>query len=189
MVNDARRMKPVRPPRRTVSAGGGRRKWGVTGGTDTRHDATTTFPEANQAMTSALDARDPALRDQLERASAGLTYTSESDRPFELFVLPGAGDQPPGVDSFARLVDATADAPRGERDLDRFFARHTDGSDPADAETQRVRPRYEALRETLRTALRSPTVYRIGSVEVQCWIVGGDGRGNLVGLRTVAVET
>jgi hypothetical protein len=132
---------------------------------------------------------DPALRERLERESAGLLYTSESDRPFEFFAFPGAGDQPPGVDAFARLVGAPADAPRQERDLDHFFARHTDRSDPNDAATQRIRPRYEALRETLRTALRWPTVYRIGQVEVQCWVVGGDGRGNLVGLRTVAVET
>jgi hypothetical protein len=140
-------------------------------------------------MTGSLEAMDPALRERLERESAGLTYTSESDRPFELFVLPGAGDRPPGVDAFAHLVGAPADAPRKERDLDDFFARHAETSDPHDAETQRIRPRYEALRETLRTALRWTTVYRIGRVEVQCWIVGGDGRGNLAGLRTVAVET
>ena len=140
-------------------------------------------------MTDPLDTMDPALRERLARESAGLTYTSESDRPFEPFVLPGAGDRPPGVDAFARLVGAPADAPREERDLDDFFARHTDTSDPYDAETQRIRPRYEALRETLRTALRWTTVYRTGRIEVQCWIVGGDGRGNLVGLRTVAVET
>lgn len=140
-------------------------------------------------MTDPLDAMDPALRERLARESAGLTYTSESDRPFELFVLPGAGDRPPGVDAFAPRVGAPADAPREERDLDDFFARHTDTSDPYDAESQRIRPRYEALRETLRTALRWTTVYRIGRIEVQCWIVGGDGRGNLAGLRTVAVET
>lgn len=132
---------------------------------------------------------DPALRERLERESAGLTYTSESDRPFELFFLPGAGDRPPGVDAFARLVGAPEDSPREERDLDDVFARHTDTSDPYDAETQRIRPRYEALRETLRTTLRWTTVYRIGRIEVQCYMVGGDGRGNLAGVRTVAVET
>lgn len=132
---------------------------------------------------------DPALRERLERESAGLTYTSESDRPFEFFFLPGAGDRPPGVDAFARLVGAPADAPCEERDLDDFFARHAETSDPYDAEAQRIRPRYEALRETLRGALRWTTVYRIGRVEVQCYVVGGDGRGNLAGLRTVAVET
>lgn len=132
---------------------------------------------------------DPALRERLERAAEGLTYTSESDRPFEFFFLPGAGDRPPGVDAFARLVGVEAGAPREERDLDDFFARHTDTSDPYDTEAQRIRPRYEALRELLRNELRWTTVYRAGRIEVQCWVVGGDGRGNLAGLRTVAVET
>lgn len=132
---------------------------------------------------------DPALRERLERAAEGLTYMSESDRPFEFVFFPGAGDQPPGVDAFAQLVGAPAEAPKRERELDAFFAQHIEKSDPADAEGQRLRPRYEALRETLRTALRWTTVYRIGSVEVQCYVVGGDGHGNLAGLKTVAVET
>lgn len=130
---------------------------------------------------------DSALRERLEQAAEGLTYSSESDRPFEFFFLPGAGDRPPGAEAFAQLVGAEP-GPREERDLDDFFARHTETSDPYDNEAQRIRPRYEALREMLRE-LRWATVYRIGRIEVQCYVVGGDGRGNLAGLRTVAVET
>lgn len=133
--------------------------------------------------------RDPQLRERIERAAEGLVYTSESDRPFEFVVLPGAGDVPPGPRAFAALLGAPADAPAEERELDEFLARHTETADPYDAQAQRIRPRYEALREVLRTALRGTTVYRIGRVEVECWIVGGDGRGNLAGVRTVAIET
>ena len=132
---------------------------------------------------------DALLRERLEAEIDGLVYSSESDRPFAFFLLPGAGDRPPGVNEFARRVGADARAPREERGLDDFFARHTDTSDPWDAEAQRIRPRYEALRETLRNALRWTTVYRIGRIEVDCYVVGGDGRGNLAGVRTVAVET
>lgn len=140
-------------------------------------------------MTESSDPFDPALRARLEHEADGLVYTSESDRPFELFVLAGAGDRPPGVEAFARLVGADLGAPLEERDLDEFFLRHAETSDPYDAEAQRIRPRYEQLRETLRNELRWTTVYRIGRIEVQCYVVGGDGRGNLAGLRTVAVET
>jgi hypothetical protein len=134
-------------------------------------------------MTESLGA---ALRARLEGAAEGLTYTSESDRPFEFFFFPGAGDAPPGAEAFGRLAGA---AGAEERSLDDFFMRHIETSDPYDTEAQRIRPRYEALRETLRTALRGTTVYRTGRIEVQCWVVGGDGLGNLAGLRTVAVET
>lgn len=130
---------------------------------------------------------DAALRERLERAVEGLTYGSESDRPFEFFFLPGGGDAPPGAEAFGGLVGAAGAVE--ERDLDDFFMRHAETSDPADTEAQRIRPRYEALREMLRSELRGTTVYRTGRVEVQCYVVGGDGKGNLAGVRTVAIET
>lgn len=136
---------------------------------------------------SSSTSPDPALRERLEKASEGLTYTSESDRPFEFFFLPGGGDAPPGAEAFGRLIGAAGAVE--ERDLDDFFMRHAETSDPYDAEAQRIRPRYEALRELLRTSLRGTTVYRTGRVEVQCYVIGGDGRGNLAGVRTVAIET
>jgi Nuclease A inhibitor-like protein len=135
----------------------------------------------------STESPDPALRARLERAAHGLTYGSESDRPFEFFFLPGGGDAPPGAEAFGRLVGAEGRVE--ERSLDDFFARHAETSDPYDVESQRIRPRYEALRDLLRTELRGTTVYRTGRIEVQCFAIGGDGRGNLAGLRTVAIET
>lgn len=132
---------------------------------------------------------DPALGARIQTAVEGLVYTSESDRPFELAFVAGGGEAPPGARAFAALVGAPADAPAEERELDDFFARHAETADPYDVEAQRIRPRYEALRELLRGELRGTTVYRVGRVEVACWVVGGDGRGNLAGVRTVAIET
>lgn len=131
----------------------------------------------------------PELKRELETASADLTYGSESDRPFSFFFLPDAGDAPPGADEFARRMGEPAGSPVEERSLDHFFAGHTEFSDPSDEQAQRIRPRYEALRELLRTRLRGATVYRLGKIEIRCYVVGGDGKGNLAGLETVAVET
>ena len=136
---------------------------------------------------SSSTAPDPGLRERLERAVEGLTYGSESDRPFEFFFLPGGGDGPPGAEAFGRLVGAAGAVE--ERDLDDFFMRHGETIAPADTEAQAMRPRYEALREMLQTELRGTTVYRTGRVEVQCYVVGSDGKGNLAGVRTVAIET
>jgi hypothetical protein len=130
---------------------------------------------------------DAGLRERLEKAAEGLTYGSESDRPFEFFFLPGGGDAPPGAEAFGALIGVEGAVE--ERDLNDFFMRHIETIDPADTEAHRIRPRYEALRETLRTELRGTTVYRTGRVEVQCFVIGGDGQGNLAGVRTVAIET
>jgi len=130
------------------------------------------------------------IRERLETAAEGLTYTSESDRPFEPFALPGGGaGWPYGVEEFARRIGAPAGAPLEERSLYQFFAPHIERTDPADAQTQALRPRYEALRALLAAALRDVRVFRVGRVEIDCYAVGDDGAGNLVGLHTVAVET
>jgi hypothetical protein len=41
----------------------------------------------------------------------------------------------------------------------------------------------------LSTRLRDARVYRLGKIEVRCYIAGLDGAGNIAGLKTVAVET
>jgi hypothetical protein len=132
----------------------------------------------------------PKLQEELERASAGLVYSSESDRPFEFFSLRYPGrSSPPQPAEFAKLVGAANTAPAEQRSLVDFFARHTATSDPYDSEAQNIRPRYEALMRVLSTRLRDARVYRLGKIEIQCYIAGLDGAGNLAGLKTVAVET
>lgn len=132
----------------------------------------------------------PKLQEELERASAGLVYSSESDRPFEFFSLRYPGrSSPPQPAEFAKLVGAANTTPAEQRSLVDFFARHTATSDPYDSEAQNIRPRYEALMRVLSTRLRDARVYRLGKIEIQCYIAGLDGAGNLAGLKTVAVET
>ena len=130
------------------------------------------------------------LRERLEGASHDLLYTSESDRPFEWFFLAGGGEGwPYGVEELARRIGAAPGEELGERTLESFFARHIEKADPADDVMQRLRPRFEALREMLRRSLGDARVFRVGSVEVKCYAVGADGEGNLAGLFTVSVET
>jgi hypothetical protein len=132
---------------------------------------------------------DPKLREELERASSGLTYSSESDRPFEFFSLNYPGKRTtPSIAEFARLVEAPPDVPVEVLSLEIFFARHTTTSDPYDGNAQRLRPRYEELVRVLSRRLRDVKVYRVGTGEVACYIAGLDASGNLAGLRTVAVE-
>ena len=130
------------------------------------------------------------IRERLEKAAEGLTYTSESDRPFEPFALPGGAPRwPYGVEEFARRIGAPAGAPVEERTLQRFFAPHIENVDPYDKASQALRPRYEALRALLAAELREARVFRVGRIEIDCYAVGEDGAGNLAGLHTVAVET
>lgn len=128
-------------------------------------------------------------RQLLEQASAGLTYTSESDRPFAWYFRPGPVAEPLTIDAFRAALGVAPTVLLEERDLDEFFARHIEWVDPYDATAVALVPRYERLRATVREVLREPRVFRVGRIAIDCYIVGLDRAGNLVGLTTVAIET
>lgn len=132
-----------------------------------------------------------ATRWVLERAAEGLTYTSESDYPFTWFQHAGVArvDEPLTADAFRTLLGVPATTRVGTVELDDFFARHIEWVDPYDATAVALVPRYQRLRETIRQVLRDPQVFRVGRIAIDCYIVGFDGNGMLVGLRTVAIET
>lgn len=138
-------------------------------------------------MTESADA---ALRSELERASSDLVYSSESDRPFEFFSInyPGRNSSPLPAD-FLGMIGSAPNTTIGIRSLREFFNRHTATSDPYDNEAQSIRPRYEQLVSLLERRLHDVKVYRVGKTEIDCYVLGLDGHGNLAGLKTVAVET
>lgn len=131
-----------------------------------------------------------ALRDRLTCASAGLLFSTESDRPFE-FIRLGARDSIAEVTP-ARVAEVAGRG--GERatewPLTRFLARHIARVDSADSHAQALIPRYEDLEKALTAALGTVRVFRIGAVEVLILAVGNDPEtGELAGLATTAIET
>ena len=132
---------------------------------------------------------DPGVRERLEAAAEGLVYTSESDRPFEFFSLGRVGGGRLTKDKFAEQIHAAPGDPIEERTLDDFLMRHIETSDAYDTRAQQIRPRYELLKRALLNELHDVRVYRVGVVEVKCYIVGIDDVGNAAGLSTIAVET
>jgi hypothetical protein len=134
--------------------------------------------------------RDP-LRDRLESAAAGLVYSSESDRPFVFRRFPGIAIPVAQLSSteLASLAGARG-GEVSELSLDELLARHIDRVDALDVESQRLIPRYEALRDAVRGSLEDVRVIRHGGVEVRCLVLGNDpASGEIAGLETVAVET
>jgi hypothetical protein len=132
-----------------------------------------------------------SLRDRIERAAAGLMYSSESDRPFEFRRFPGV------TIPVARLSPTELAALAGARggevrelSLDELLARHIEPVDALDAESQRLIPRYEALRDAIRESLEDVRVVRHGRIEVRCLVLGNDpATGEIAGVETIAVET
>ena len=134
-------------------------------------------------------AHDP-LRDRIERAAAGLVYSSTSGRPFEFRRFPGV-TIPVGRLSPTELA-ALAGARGGEvqeLSLEELLARHIERVDAGDIDSQRLVPRYEALRDAIRESLEDVRVVRHGRAEVRCLVLGNDpATGEIAGVETVAVE-
>ncbi|HVE78700.1 MAG TPA: nuclease A inhibitor family protein [Gemmatimonadaceae bacterium] len=147
------------------------------------------MPRRRRPASARASTRESA-RQRLEAAAEGLLYASEADEPFAFVAFPAAerSDAPLTPQAFARLAGAP-EARVEAMDLDTFLARHLDRSDPADAEARRQRPRWRRLATALRETLDDVRVYRVGEVEVGCYVVGWTADGVLAGLRTVAVET
>jgi hypothetical protein len=126
-----------------------------------------------------------SARARIEQAAQGLLYTSESDYPFDFVSVAGAGAAVT-PEQFAALV-GKAGQPASEVDLDRFFSRHIEKVDAADGPSTALIPRYQALKAAL-AGLDNVRVFRIGSVTIDCYVVGASAQG-LQGVHTVSIET
>lgn len=141
------------------------------------------------------DSHPDPLRERLERAADGLVYSSEGDNPFEYVAVeaPGGARSESAEELATILVGREGGDRVEERSLDDFFKRHIETSDPYDSRAQAVRPRYEALRELLRSSLSDVRVVRVSRAAnraaVRCFVVGRDRAGRIVGLATSAIET
>lgn len=150
---------------------------------------------------------------RIEEAASGLLVPSETDAPLTPFRWTGeavTGAERAAGDASARgaVSDASAEgAARGaepSRDailsstgkdaatpveamsVDDFFAPVTEereGEDPSDAK------RFQALKELLSKELSDLRVLRVGSVDIDVYILGRHASGEWLGLKTRVVET
>lgn len=132
------------------------------------------------------------LVEQLQQAATGLLWMSESDYPFEAFVWTIDPSAPETVLTPERLLHYTQhprDTPIQTLEIDRFFAPATRIENWHDSSKAKEVLQYQALVKQLKEELKNLFVYRLGTVELDIYIVGQTPRGNWAGLSTKAVET
>ena len=128
-----------------------------------------------------------SIADQLQQASEGLLFGSETDAPFEVIHWPTQEQLTPA--KLLQLTGHPPDAPVELRTVDEFFAIATQEEDWHDEEERETVRRFQNLVSVLKQNLSQLQVYRVGSIEIDAYIVGVTDGGDWAGLSTKLVET
>lgn len=124
--------------------------------------------------------------DRLQQATTDLLWVSESDYPFEVMTWQRGVEMTPT----ALFTELTApDTAIETSSLQDFFAPALKQEDWYDAAELDRANRYTELVRTIESSLAEVRVFRVGSVEISIYIVGKTPAGDVVGLKTQAVET
>jgi spore germination protein YaaH len=130
---------------------------------------------------------DEQLCAELEEATRGLLFMSESDYPFEVVRWEGTEELSPERLRRAAAQDATA--PVEERTIADFF-RVVAGEQEWKGEAElALAKRYQMLARLLEENLKGVSVYRVGRINIGVYVVGRSEEGNWLGVSTRVVET
>ena len=125
---------------------------------------------------------DQKLINQLQQASEGLLWLSESDYPFTTVYWEKVDDIEAKL---LELPETTIEV----KELESFFKRVTEEKDWYEEEEMAECKRYQELVNLLKTHLSDIKVYRVGEIEINCYILGKTDSGAIAGLSTISVET
>ncbi|MBO3463773.1 nuclease [Aetokthonos hydrillicola CCALA 1050] len=105
------------------------------------------------------------------------------------FVWSAQGKEALGSDKILELTNHPKDSPVETVDLDHLFRNVAEEKEWHDEEQKQNVSKYKSLVQTLKANLDDLKVYRVGSIEIDVYIVGKTKEGDLAGLSTKVVET
>lgn len=127
----------------------------------------------------------PELLNNLRSLTTNLLWMSEADYPFSVIYWENVDNIPEKLLQIHDLPDTTIEV----RELDSFFSRATEEKDWYEEEEKAECKCYQDLVNLLKTNLSELKVYRVGEVEISCYILGKTDSGAIAGLSTISVET
>jgi hypothetical protein len=124
------------------------------------------------------------ITETLTQASQGLLMPSESDYPFEVFVWEDVELTPQKILELTNYPPATSIE---EVELDYFFRNVATEKDWHDKIQKENVAKFQNLVQVIKDNLADIRVYRIGTIEVNVYIVGNND--GVAGLATKVIET
>ncbi|RCJ27191.1 nuclease A inhibitor family protein [Nostoc sp. ATCC 53789] len=124
--------------------------------------------------------------EKLKKASTGLLMMSESDYPFEVVQWEGAA---PATQEKILQLTGSQNLPVEVVELD-YFLRNCAFEQEWHNELQKKDvKRFQTLMQTLKDNLSDISVYRVGQINIDAYIIGQTQDGDLAGVVTKLVET
>ena len=129
------------------------------------------------------------LLQQLQNAAKGLMYPSETDAALEAFTWQSIKDSTFSIDKLLLATRHKLNTPVDGLELADFFAPVSRVEEWMDDSEKLTAERFQDLRETLEHLLADISVYRVGEVNVDVYVVGRTEDGYYAGVSTKLVET
>jgi len=143
----------------------------------------------NPFVALRMNNSDSKIIDTLKKAADGLLCMSESDYPFEVFLWESLGKEELTTEKLLEQTNHPKDTPVEVEDCDYFFETATQEQDWHGPEEKETVKKYQNLFKTLKECLTDLKVYRVGTINIDVYIVGISPSRNLTGLSTKLVET
>ncbi|QKQ72201.1 nuclease [Nostoc sp. TCL240-02] len=124
--------------------------------------------------------------EKLKEASTGLLIMSESDYPFEVVQWEGAA---PATQEKILQLTGSQNLPVEVVELDYFFRNCAFEQEWHNELQKKDVKRFQTLMQTLKDNLSDISVYRVGQINIDAYIIGQTKDGDLAGVVTKLVET
>jgi len=121
----------------------------------------------------------------LKQATDGLLMMSESEYPFEVFTWESA---PLNVTTVLEKTGHSQETPVKVVEIDDFFRNSVSEEDWHEDEEKATVKKFQNLVNILKTNLTDLQVYKIGSKEIDVYILGNTPDG-IAGISTKVIET
>ncbi|MCK6586896.1 MAG: nuclease A inhibitor family protein [Polyangiaceae bacterium] len=118
----------------------------------------------------------------LEEASSGLLFPSETDAPLTAIELSGAHGADLSAEGLLKVLGRAGETHVDELTPDELFAPLLEAGDDDAA-------KYGRILELIKKELTDVRAYRVGTTDIDIYLIGKHPSGAWVGLQTRAVET
>jgi hypothetical protein len=130
---------------------------------------------------------DQELTNQFQNAIANLLWISEADYSWEVKLWENVGELSP--EKVLELTGHNLETPIETVNLEQFFQHITQSQSWHNEQEKEDVRRYQALVQLIKDNLTNTLVYRVGSVEIDLYVIGQTQSNNYLILSTKSVET